>query len=201
MKRLLRERHPYLHEFLPFMSNKGKVLDLGCGLLPNTKYLIDKGIDVVSLDFNFKYLLYGEKIARQTSFVNGDALFLPFKRNIFNEIIVVDLLEHFHLSAVGKVLSEIIRVSQDHSYIFLHIPLEGSFAYCFLRLLRKIWVKDPEHKCDFKYWQIRNILKSFPLNIEREWVDNRLHIFKNPDISAVSVTFIMKVRKEEEQNY
>ena len=203
MKRLIRDHHPNLPEFLPFVpeSKEEKILDLGCGLLSNTKYLTVSGYNVMSLDVNIKYLFYNKKILPEVIAVCGDVRFLPFRMDIFAAVIIVDLLEHLPFTDVEKVLKETIRVLKNQSYIFLHIPLEGSFAYQFLRFIRKIWAKDPEHKHNFKYWEVKKILEYLPLRIEREWIDRRLQMLKNLNFSAVAVTFILSVKKTGEKDY
>ncbi|MCK4234497.1 class I SAM-dependent methyltransferase [candidate division WOR-3 bacterium] len=197
MERLIRDHHPNLPEFLQFFSKSEdeRVLDLGCGLLPNTKYLTVSGYNVISLDLSLEYLFNGKKIFPKAILVCSDVRFLPFRIDIFDAAIIVDLLEHLPFADVEKVLKETIQVLKNHSYIFLHIPLEGSFAYQFLRLIRKIWTKDPEHKHNFKYWEVKNILKYLPIRIEREWIDRRLQMLKNLNFSAVAVTFVLSVKK------
>jgi len=198
IKRLKRSFHPYLPYFLHYVKKESdKILDLGCGLLSNARYLAEKGFNVASVDFNLEYLFYNQKVFPQIISVCSDLCFLPFRSDLFGGTIIVDLLEHLPMKNVNKALEETIRVMQINSYIFLHIPLEGSFAYCFLRLVRKIWMRDPTHKHSYKYGEIKKILDEFPIRIEEEWVDKRLRFFKNPNISAVAVTFILRVKGKE----
>jgi len=202
LERLRRSRHPYLHEFLPYVKKQNAIiLDLGCGLLQNSLYFVKNACYVIGIDLNFAYLLEGRKGFSGADIVCGDGKFLPFKTNTFNGIIVVDLLEHFPLHDVKKVIEEIIRVLKDQSSIFLHVPLEGNFAYQFLRFFRKIWLKDHGHKHNYRYWEMKKILNYFPVTIEREWVDKRLRPLKILNFSAVAVTFILDVRKIGDKNY
>ena len=186
MKRLERNSHPYLPEFLHYLRKENDtLLDIGCGLLPNTVYFTKKGFKVISVDLNLEYLLYSQNLFPRATSVCGDITRLPFKQNLFNGAIIVDLLEHLPKENLTIALEETIRVMKKNSYIFLHIPLEGSFAYRFLRVLRKIWTRDPNHKYDYKYGEIKRVLSRFPFKIEKEWINKRLKFFNNPDISAV----------------
>jgi len=198
IKRLKRSFHPRLPDFLHYIKKESdKILDLGCGLLSNARYLAEKGFNVASVDLNLEYLLYDQKAFPQISPVCSDICFLPFKSDLFGGTIIVDLLEHLPIKNVNQALEETIRVMQTNSYIFLHIPLEGSFAYRFLRLVRKIWMRDPVHKHSYKYGEIKKIIGEFPIKIEEEWVNKRLRFFKNPNISAVAATFVLRLKEKE----
>ena len=107
-------------------------------------------------------------------------------------MLIVDVLEHLSISDAKRALNEVIRIMRRNSYIFLHIPLEGSCAYKIFRVLRRIWSKDPDHKHDYTYDEFLKLLSEFPLEIEKGWIDKRMGIIANSNICAVAVTYILK---------
>jgi len=110
-----------LCEDFPASSPEGWVLDLACGSLAFTAeiYANCSNRPVVFLDQSLKLLRKGKSrleklkgsIAENTFFLHADALQLPFKANIFQTVIALNLLHC--LSDVQTVLKEIKRVLID----------------------------------------------------------------------------------------
>lgn len=99
-----------LNQILKLIPRKGKlkILDLGCGykpfrsLFPGAKYV---GVDI-SLNS------YADVIADNQN--------LPFKDNIFDVIIITEVLEHCHNEYL--VISELRRVAKNKALVYLTIP-------------------------------------------------------------------------------
>lgn len=102
-------------------SSEGWVLDLACGSLAFTAeiYANDSNRPVVFLDQSLKLLRKGKsrleklmgRISENMFFLHADALQLPFKDNIFNTVISLNLLHC--IDDVNTALKEIKRVLTD----------------------------------------------------------------------------------------
>jgi SAM-dependent methyltransferase len=101
-------------------SSKGWVLDLACGSLAFTAkmYANCPNRPIVFLDQSLKLLRKGKSrleklkgyISENMFFLHADALQLPFKANIFNTIISLNLLHCIYIDDVKAALKEIRRV-------------------------------------------------------------------------------------------
>jgi ubiquinone/menaquinone biosynthesis C-methylase UbiE len=102
-------------------SSEGWVLDLACGSLAFTSEIYPNYTDrpVVFLDQSLKLLRKGKSrleklmgsIAENMFFLHADALQLPFKDNVFNTVISLNLLHC--IDDVNTPLKEIKRVLTD----------------------------------------------------------------------------------------
>lgn len=201
-ERLKRARDPHVHLILPFLHSmrKARILDIGCGLLENLKFLSENGILSYGMDINFDVLNEGKRNFTKAKLVCADAFAMPFKNRSFEGAIMVDIIEHLHQYNVEKFFSELLLLMKSDSYIYLHIPLEGSLAYRLLRIARKIWVRDPDHQRGYKYWEVKKLLKKYPFDIRMEWIERRFRIFKQLDICAVSASFLISLSGVNNEN-
>jgi SAM-dependent methyltransferase len=103
-------------------SSDGWVLDIACGSLAFTAKLYAKDLQrpVVLLDQSLKLLRKGKsrmlkrsgKIPANMFFVQGDALLLPFKADVFDAIISLNLLHCLdNMKAVLKELKRVLRAN------------------------------------------------------------------------------------------
>jgi len=105
---VVRER--YVRRFLE--RGKGLTLDVGCG--PNPRG--DVNIDLENVGKFFK-----ERLNRRIeNFVVADACHLPFRGEVFSQVVVVDVLEH--LERDWLCLDEIYRVLKSRGRLLLHTP-------------------------------------------------------------------------------
>ncbi len=153
-----RDRHPYLHQLLPFLKKGDPVLDLGCGLLINSLYLKDNGFKPVGMDIAIRML--HENKYTDIAISCADGLKLPFKRNSFVGVLLIDIIEHLPRGKVDEFLMEVKRVLRHDAVVFLHVPLEKSLSYRLLNMSKAIWPKNPNHLYDYTLKEITSLLKA-----------------------------------------
>lgn len=102
---------------------KTPIIDLGCGGGNNTKYLLDKGKEVIPCDFaemailNIKNRFPQVKKAECFDMTNG----LPFS-NDFTDIIIADLSLHYFSEAITySILAEIKRVLKPNGFLCFRV--------------------------------------------------------------------------------
>lgn len=94
------------------------IADIGSGGLGMAPY-IKKKIIGVDIDFLPPYHPRLERI-------KGSALKLPFKKNAFNIVVSVDMLEHLHEAQRNEAIEEMLRIAED--FLFIAVP-SGKKAY------------------------------------------------------------------------
>lgn len=99
-----------------------RVLDVGCGTGANL--LLFDG-QIVGLDISLKALKLAKRRKRNALLVQGSATALPFKDEIFDLVLALDLLEHLPDDLQG--LREMYRVLKKGGTILVTVP-----AYRFL---------------------------------------------------------------------
>jgi len=160
----------YWHQINEIVSLKPQtVLEIGIGNKVVSDYLKKSGIKVVMCDKD--YHLKPDVVA--------DVLYLPFKKDSFDVILVAEILEHLPFSKFSKALKEIKRVSKR--WIVISLPDYDIFRfYLGLKFFpyvpkfeKTFKVNFPgKHKFDGEhYWEIgkkgyslSRILKVFELN-------------------------------------
>jgi hypothetical protein len=101
-------------EIASFISKSNFILDVGAGGISPLKAM---GFNTLSLDVVNKY---GVNMI-------GDIAHLPFRDNIFDVVVAVDVLEHIPKNLRSKAIRELRRVSKES--IILHVPLENGYEY------------------------------------------------------------------------
>ncbi|AAL80261.1 class I SAM-dependent methyltransferase [Pyrococcus furiosus DSM 3638] len=105
-------------------KNRGKVLDLACGVGGFSFFLEDLGFDVVGLDNNPEMIeaakRYAEKRSSKVNFVVGDAKNLPFENNSFDYVIFIDSIFHFTPSELNQVFKEVKRVIKPEGRFLIY---------------------------------------------------------------------------------
>jgi len=102
-------------------SPGSRVLDVGCCVgeyLAMLRKQVDPEIDYTGVDATKKYLDVARSIFKQTRFVEGDILNLPFDDNAFDLVFCVNVLQHI-APPLTVPLRELLRVSRRTVVIYL----------------------------------------------------------------------------------
>ena len=150
----------YWHQIEEILSLKpSEVLEIGIGNRFISKYLRERGVNIVTLDI--------DKELKPD--IVGSVLDIPFQDKSFQLVACYELLEHLPYRDTAKALSEISRVSKEYIIlslpdvdrvyrIYLHIPKIGEIK----RLVPLLRIKKPIHRFDGEhYWEIGKV--GYPL--------------------------------------
>jgi demethylmenaquinone methyltransferase/2-methoxy-6-polyprenyl-1,4-benzoquinol methylase len=115
-----------------------KILDIAAGTGTSSKPLVDKGADVIALDFSEGMLAAGRKRHKNIKFQQGDALKLPFDENTFDVTTISFGLRN--TSDTTAALKEALRVTKKSGRIvvceFSH-PTNKVFRFIYLKYLMR----------------------------------------------------------------
>ena len=136
---------------------KGVCLEIGCGDGIWTQKLKEKSNFLVSLDLSKERVKIAKKKNPDVKFVICDARNLPFKENIFDTVVALEIIEH--LPTYGdhkKFLSEVKRVLTSSGKFLISTPNRPIY-----RIYKKL-TKDFDftHFSELSYYQFRRVLKN-----------------------------------------
>lgn len=118
---------PYLPVYLAKMEiikrflskNKGsKILDAGCGEGVLVDEYKEKGFNIIGLDLN-----YSSKNVKK-----GNLLKMPFKKEEFDVILCLDVLEHMDVLDQEKAIREIYKITKKNGIVVFGLPNLAHFA-------------------------------------------------------------------------
>lgn len=111
-----------------------KILDIAAGTGSSSKPLVDKGADVIALDFSEGMLAAGRKRHKNIKFQQGDALKLPFDENTFDVTTISFGLRN--TSDTTAALKEALRVTKESGRIVV-----CEFSHPSNKIFRSIYLK------------------------------------------------------------
>lgn len=134
------------------LLNPKSILEIGIGNGFVSKYLKQRGFNVITLDID----------KRLNPDVTGTVLNIPFFDRAFDVVACYELLEHLPYDNLAKAMSEIYRISDSHVLLslpdanrayrlYVQVPKIGEFKKLvpFPRFRKQIHHFDGEH-----YWEI-----------------------------------------------
>lgn len=140
-----------------FISGK-KILDVGCGWGKYVDYLSKEGFDVTGLDFVKEFISWAKEFKKGT-FIKGSAISLPFKNELFDTVLLFDILEHGNDK---KILSEAKRVSKDK--ILAVVPRKVDFKLEQSGVIFRHYL-DKSHLREYEKDDIKNLAKSVNIKL------------------------------------
>jgi 2-polyprenyl-6-hydroxyphenyl methylase/3-demethylubiquinone-9 3-methyltransferase len=114
--------HPWISERIKkkFGENKVNILDVGCGAGLLSNELALEGHAVTGVDMSPESLRIARlhDATRSVTYVEADALELPFPEGAFEVVTCMDFLEHVHFPA--RYIAEMSRVLRPGGLLFFH---------------------------------------------------------------------------------
>lgn len=101
---------------------KGFLLDAGCGTGLMFGKISREDLTLVGLDLDRKSICYANhhRNSSRPQFVVGSILYLPFRGDVFDQIIASEVLEH--VRDISSALGELVRVAGPRGNLLLTIP-------------------------------------------------------------------------------
>jgi len=119
-----------------FVSKGKKILEVGCGMGTDSRYISRKGADITSLDLSFNNVtltLKGMRLLNlKGSGVCADAENLPFKENSFDAVYSFGVLHH--TPDTQKAINELLRVLKPGGKCTVMLYHKGYAYYALLAL-------------------------------------------------------------------
>ncbi|GAI24781.1 unnamed protein product, partial [marine sediment metagenome] len=160
-KHLIKIEKPW---YLKDIKRNDLVLDLGCGNGQNTLKTARKCKRIIGIDYDEEQLEIArltvkDKKIKNARFIDADLeKKLPFKKNSFDKILALDILEH--LNKRKQFLLEIKRILKPNGTVFIAVPNKNT---SWKRLQKKAgfnFYTDPDHKIEYSLKEIKNILSA-----------------------------------------
>jgi ubiquinone/menaquinone biosynthesis C-methylase UbiE len=130
-------------EFLESCRGR-KVLEVGCGIGKDARFLTENGIDYTGLDYSFRTLGLARKhfeyAGLRKRFVNGDAVTLPFAKNSFGQVISIGVIHH--IVGTPEACRELMRVAAPGGTVRVMFYNRESYHYALVNWVVRplIWV-------------------------------------------------------------
>jgi len=130
-------------EFLQSCRGR-KVLEVGCGIGKDARFLTENGIDYIGLDYSFRTLALAQKhfdyAGLRKRFVNGDAVALPFADNSFGQAISIGVIHH--IIGTPEACRELIRVTAPDGIVRVMFYNRESYHYALVNWIVRplIWL-------------------------------------------------------------
>jgi ubiquinone/menaquinone biosynthesis C-methylase UbiE len=126
-------------EFLESCRGR-KVLEVGCGIGKDARFLTENGIDYTGLDYSFRTLGLARKhfeyAGLRRRFVNGDAVALPFPDGSFGLAMSIGVIHH--IVGMPEACRELVRVTAPGGTIRVMFYNRESYHYALVN-----WVVRP----------------------------------------------------------
>jgi 2-polyprenyl-3-methyl-5-hydroxy-6-metoxy-1,4-benzoquinol methylase len=125
-----------------------RVLDMGCGRGEIVLHVAKRGAAVVGIDYSAACLrltqrtleVASERDQDRVTLSHADATAVPFGDEVFERVLMLDIVEHLHDWQLSRVLREAYRVLSSKGYLVLHtLPNRWAlqYGYPLLRLLSR----------------------------------------------------------------
>jgi 2-polyprenyl-3-methyl-5-hydroxy-6-metoxy-1,4-benzoquinol methylase len=108
-------------QFISLLKPGDVVLDVGCGTGVKSKYLTEKGLKVVGIDFSEKMIEIAKREVHQGTFRVMDMHDLSSLHQKFDAIFVQAALLHIPKAQVSKVLSGLIDRLKKKGYLYVGV--------------------------------------------------------------------------------
>lgn len=152
------------------MRDKGlkKVLDVGCGIGKLVQFLNNEGFHAYGCDSAYIAIETAKKINKKNTIIRATATKLPFKKNSFDLISAVSIIEHLTKKKVDVFINEAKRILKPHGFIFIVTP---NFASPWRFIQGKKWFgySDPTHITFFTPLSLSNLLKQYGFYNPKFW--------------------------------
>ena len=110
----------YTKLYEPIEHYGGNILEIGCGDGHFSNFILNKNIDIISLDINRSSLINAKQCYPNLSVIQGDAEQLPFPDSFFDIIVSIECFEH--LSNIDSHLLEVHRVLANEGVYLIKTP-------------------------------------------------------------------------------
>lgn len=158
--------HKYLDKFLESL-NGNKILDAGCGIGKENKYVTEKGFNPIGIDFSENMIMESRKKYPNGKFEIMDLSKLTFKENSFDGIIFINTLLYIPKGKLNQIFSGFNKVLKNNGKIII-ITQEGDLEKLEEEPIAK---GNYVYVCHYTYDYLKNILEDNNFNIydyERE---------------------------------
>lgn len=106
------------------IKEKGKLLDLGFGRGYLENEIVKNNLDLKLFGIDIStFAVESIKKEIKGKFIKGDVIKLPFRNNLFEIVVSLEIMEHISPSNTFKVLREIYRVLKKNGKLIISIPL------------------------------------------------------------------------------
>jgi len=148
--------------FTSYLEKKDVVLDLGCGNGQNSVKAARFAKKVTGVDFDGKLLEIAKESSKNLNIKN---IFfqkanlekkLPFKNEMFDKIIFLDVLEHLYKR--DQILVEVYGLLKKNGLLLLAVPNSETSWKKFQRSAGVCSFSDPDHKIEFTKKSIYDLL-------------------------------------------
>ncbi|MGA9351575.1 MAG: class I SAM-dependent methyltransferase [Anaerolineae bacterium] len=131
-----------------------RVLDMGCGRGEIVLHAAKRGAEVVGIDYSAACLtltrrtleVASERDRDRVTLSHADATAIPFRDEVFERVLMLDIVEHLHDWQLIRALREAYRVLSPKGYLVLHtLPNRWAlqYGYPLLRLLSRRFPNAP----------------------------------------------------------
>ena len=136
-----------------------KVLEVGCGIGKDARFLTENGIDYTGIDYSFRTLQLAQRhfqYARLPQrFANADAITLPFADNTFGLVMSIGVIHH--IVGTEKAAAELVRVAAPGGIIRVMFYHRDSYHYALVN-----WAVRPLIWMMLRSQALEKMLPSFP---------------------------------------
>lgn len=108
---------PYIDKFLEKLPDGASILDIGSGPGQFTKYMMDKGFQVIGVDFSNEMLATAQKMVPDGNFQQADMRNLPFGDSEFDGLLVAYSLIHIPSEDIPKTLEGFHKILKPRGYV------------------------------------------------------------------------------------
>jgi ubiquinone/menaquinone biosynthesis C-methylase UbiE len=105
------------------------VLDIGCAEGYVTKCLSHISKTVVGVDVDIYYLKLARQKVPQASFINASLECLPFRNELFDAVVILEVLEHVPNNIQIKGLAEVSKVMKRNVPLLISVPYKETISY------------------------------------------------------------------------
>jgi SAM-dependent methyltransferase len=136
-------KHDRKMQFLADCRGK-EVLEVGCGIGKDARFLTENGIDYTGLDYSFRTLQLAQKhfdfAGLKKRFVNGDAQSLPFRDNRFDLVMSIGVLHH--VPGTAEACREAMRVVRPGGSVRIMFYHRHSYHYALVNYVVRplVWL-------------------------------------------------------------
>lgn len=161
-------KRAYSERIFTALGKGEKLLDVGTGSGFIVIEAARRGMSAVGLDISPEGIKLCKQLSKKSltktelkrvKFVIGDAERIPFKKNVFDKVVSIALLEH--LENYNKAISEIGRVTKSGAKVSICVPNTYDKTPLLLKILNK---RNDKHVGHLRHYKAVDLIAEFKKN-------------------------------------